>query len=328
MEVSGAIAKPKSRSIGADLFDIAKRIGLVGLAVTTVLSLLYFPWSTDNPLTPAEQLELEKYYASAYEEQGAIAAEENEDSAYVRIAKAAAEEDDIKGKVLDFSRTYGLTEKKVLDIGAGRGYLQDVLNDYTALDISPTAKRFFHKAFVLGTATHMPFKIGEFDAAWSIWVLEHIPNRESALVEMRRVIKDGGLLYLAPAWNCSPLRADGYPVRPYSDFGLAGKLIKASIPAQVYFSSISTAPVRLIRYTNWKVTASPMKFRYHRLVPNYQQYWMADSDAVNSLDRYETALWFRSRGDECLNCKGALEGFFEYGEPLIIRIHKTGAGAS
>jgi hypothetical protein len=71
-----------------------------------------------------------------------------------------------------------------------------------------------------------------------------------------------------------------------------------------------------------------MKFRDHRLVPNYQQYWMADSDAVNSLDRYETALWFRSRGDECLNCKGALEGFFEFGEPLIIRIHKTGAGAS
>ena len=74
------------------------------------------------------------------------------------------------------------------------------------------------------------FEQGEFDVAWSIWVLEHVPNPEAALVEMRRVVKNDGLLYLFPAWDCTPFAASGYNVRPYSDFGVAGKLEKASMP--------------------------------------------------------------------------------------------------
>ena len=44
--------------------------------------------------------------------------------------------------------------------------------------------------------------------------------------------------------------------------------------------------------------------RYSRLTPSYEVYWEADSDAVNSLDSQEAAIWFVSRGDECLNCDG------------------------
>jgi hypothetical protein len=39
-----------------------------------------------------------------------------------------------------------------------------------------------------------------------------------------------------------------------------------------------------------------------------------------SLDRFETYLWFRSRGDECLNCIGANDRFAELEAPLVIRI--------
>ena len=53
-----------------------------------------------------------------------------------------------------------------------------------------------------------------------------------------------------------------------------------------------------------------------------RQYWEPDSDAVNSIDSYEGALWFSSRGDECLNCGGAPMLLPMYG-PLIIRIHKS-----
>ena len=35
--------------------------------------------------------------------------------------------------------------------------------------------------------------------------------------------------------------------------------------------------------------------------PKHVNYWIADSDAVNSIDSYEAMLWFLSRGDECLN---------------------------
>ena len=73
----------------------------------------------------------------------------------------------------------------------------------------------------------MPFTDGDFDAIMSVWTLEHIPNPELALLEMRRVVKDGGYLILAPAWDCNEFAAHGYGVRPFSDFGWAGIVGKA-----------------------------------------------------------------------------------------------------
>jgi hypothetical protein len=59
--------------------------------------------------------------------------------------------------------------------------------------------------------------------------------------------------------------------------------------------------------------------RYRRVTPNYQEYWMADSDAVNSLDRAEMAMWFETRGDMCLNCERGWKRYLQAAGPLIIR---------
>ena len=313
-------ASSKPPGIIAILVDITWRLSLVALTLLVVMSLLYFPYSTDLPLSAAEQADLQKYYATAYQKEDA-GAEENSD--YVRAAKDAAEKANVLGNIQAFVQAFKLTDKKVLDIGAGRGYLQDVVNDYTGLDISPTAKRFFHKRFVHGSATLLPLNENEFDAVWTIWVFEHVPNPQAALLEMRRVTKDGGLLFLAPQWDCTPWAAEGYPVRPFSDFGWGGKLIKVSIPIQSALWQLSRPFVRFALYARWKATGGPTALRYRRLTPNYARYWMADSDAVNRLDQYETALWFLSRGDECLNCKGSLHGLAMNDEPLLIRIHKA-----
>ena len=291
------------------------------LAVTSVV---YFPYSTDSPLSAVEQSDLQKYYATAYQK-GESDAAGKDDSDYVLAAKKAAEKVDILGNIRAFVKYFGLQDKKVLDIGAGRGYLQDEVSDYTGLDISPTAKRFFHKRFVHGSATLMPLDENEFDAVWTIWVFEHVPNPQAALLEMRRVTKDGGVLFLDPQWDCTPWAAEGYSVRPFGDFGWRGKIIKASIATQSALWRLSRPLVRLELYALWKATAGPTTLHYRRLTPNYIHYWMADSDAVNRLDQYETALWFLSRGDECLNCKGSLHGLTMEDEPLLIRIHKAGA---
>jgi hypothetical protein len=66
----------------------------------------------------------------------------------------------------------------------------------------------------------------------------------------------------------------------------------------------------------------PTQLRYRRLTPNYEKYWVPDSDAVNSIDAHEALLWFQSRGDECLNCEGI--SIFIGSLPLIIRVHKSG----
>jgi len=220
------------------------------------------------------------------------------DTELARAAAAAAESLQIRERVARFVADHRLEHARVLEIGSGTGKLQDVVADYTGLDISPTAARFYHKPFVVGTATAMPFKAGEFDATWSIWVLEHIPNPEAALNEIRRVIKPGGFVYLQPAWDCVPWAADGYEARPYSDFGLYGKLVKASIPIRKSwkFRASYRVPIRLMR----SLGNGPTRLRYRRLTPNFREYWQADSDAVNSLHMFEVKRWFTSRGDEIL----------------------------
>lgn len=265
-----------------------------------VLTAAHFPYHTDAQIDAGDKKELKDFYAEAYDTNP-----KPEDAAYVTVATEAADRLNVKGAVEQFVQAFHLEHKKVLDVGAGRGYLQDIVPDYVGLDISPTARRFFHKPFVLGSATSLPFRDGEFDAVWTIWVLEHVPNPEQALSEMRRVVKPGGLLYLAPAWFCTRWAAQGYMVRPYSEFGLGGKVVKASIPLQMFSSPFYIYPTRLMRMAGARL-AGPTRFHYNLLTPNYDRYYQSDSDALNSMDPLEAMLWFESRGDKCLNCGSSL----------------------
>ncbi|MEP7364448.1 MAG: methyltransferase domain-containing protein [Acidobacteriota bacterium] len=312
------------QSVAGMLAEIGSRILIVAAVMAGGLALLYFPWEVDAPLTKSEMADLEKYYATAYADQGK-AKEEPVNSDYVRIAETFANGSNATEAVAYFAKMYGLHDQKVLDVGAGRGYLQDVVPDYTGLDISPSAVRFFHKKFVHASATYMPFQDSEFDAAWSIRVFEHVPNPEAALREIRRVVKDGGLILLSPAWDCRSWAADGYPVRPYGEFGVGGKLYKASLPLQEIASNYARVPIRFLREAAWRVAGGPTALHYRRMKPNYDKYWMADSDAVNILDRHEMAIWFTSRGDECLNCETAMTGWLDVDDALVIRVHKKAA---
>jgi hypothetical protein len=90
------------------------------------------------------------------------------------------------------------------------------------------------------------------------------------------------------------------------------------MPLGMYLSALSKPPVRLVRHAAWGISQAPTHLHYRRLTPNYKHYWMADSDAANSLDRYEMALWFLSRGDQCLNC----DGLANDNDALFIRVNK------
>jgi SAM-dependent methyltransferase len=301
-----------------------KRVTLSAVAVIFVIAALHFPYDSDAPLTRQELEAARKYYTEAYQKPATDNGPTSEyETKYIRVAEAAAKTFRIEERVAAFVRRFNLNDRPVLEIGSGRGYLQDFAQNYTGLDISPTVARFYHKKFVLGSATAMPFPDDSFDGVWSIWVFEHVPNPEQAFFEARRVTRDGGVLFLLPAWNCTPWAADGYVVRPYSDFSLYGKIIKASIPlrASPPFHFMALVPNRVVR--ELVARFGPTRLRYHRLTPNYEKYWMPDSDAVNSIDRHEAMLWFRSRGDECLNCAGV--SLFMASTPLIIRVHKSSA---
>jgi SAM-dependent methyltransferase len=224
-----------------------------------------------------------------------------------------------------FVSSYALHDKHCLEIGCGRGVFQDVVNHYTGVDLSHSVGADLHKPFFVCSATALPFAANAFDAVWSYAVLEHVPHPELALREMRRVLKPNGLLLLAPAWQCRPWAAQGYPVRPYSDFKLAGKLIKASIPLRdsVLFRAISVFPRRMQRLLIALCRRQPTHFSYRLLEPNYDHFWMSDADAVNSMDPFEAILWFASRGDSCLSPPTRLRQFFVRSGALVLQIHKN-----
>jgi SAM-dependent methyltransferase len=317
------------------LVEILMSLGITCLKVTVgyvlllaVLTAIHFPYQVDEAAPEKAPSITQSYYTDVYAASGdsskAASGEApltEAQSKYVQMAKEVIETERIVPKVTDFVQKYGLQEKRILDVGAGSGYLQDVVKDYVGLDVSSSARRYFHKPFVAASATSMPFRDNEFDAAWSVWVLEHVPKPEQALSEIRRVVKDGGVLYLKPTFACPWWLAQGYQVRPYSDFDIGGKVKKASLNvlASPYYRGASMMPIRWVRKMQTEWAGTPSRLHYTLLEPNYKEYWVADSDAINNLDYYEMLLWFTTRGDECLNC--AAEPIWDAGD-LVIRIHK------
>lgn len=303
------------------------------LPIVIALTILHFPYDTDPPPRPHARPSGENsaheptraaerstnFYEAAYDQAKRLRRGMN----YEATAKRAADTFNIEKLVREFVSQYNLEQKKVLEVGSGRGYLQDLVQDYTGLDLSPSAAKFYHKPFVIGSATRMPFADSSFDAIWTIWVLEHIREPERALLEMRRVLRPQGLIFLYVAWNCKPWAADGFEVRPYSDFNWRGRLVKASIPirASPLFQITYGVPTRLIRWLQYSVGVST-SLHYRRLDPNYEVYWQPDSDAAVSLESFEVYLWFLNKGDECLNCTTAFRELLTTRNPLIIRVRK------
>lgn len=91
----------------------------------------------------------------------------------------------------------------VLDVGCGDGsaYQQIVTNrasSYTGVDISDTAvkeaKKRGLRALTIKDASDLPFETATFDCVLAFEVLEHLFDPASALREMKRTLKPGGLL--------------------------------------------------------------------------------------------------------------------------------------
>lgn len=222
---------------------------------------------------------------------------------YTRSCKCSPSDHPQSHLVKQFVAKYVLPDGRCLEIGAGGGAFQDQVANYVGIDISERVGHFFHKPFVVASANELPFSDNVFDAVWSVETLEHVPNPERALLEIRRVLRGEGYLLLSPAWYCRPWAAKGYAVRPWSDFDWQGKLIKASIP--IRNSIIWRAPRvllwRLWRFVQFLHRGQPTSFYYRKLNPDYEHNWTSDSDAVNSMDPFECILWFVSRGDRCLS---------------------------
>ncbi len=139
----------------------------IPVATVAVLAALHFPYAADEPSSKepvAIADDAQDYYEEIYSPAAASESDDSNDHEYVQIGQSANENKGIVEAVSEFVAEYGLSDAKVLEVGAGSGQLQDIVHDYTGLDIAAGARRYFHKKFVAGSATALPFADDEFDA--------------------------------------------------------------------------------------------------------------------------------------------------------------------
>lgn len=98
-----------------------------------------------------------------------------------------------------------LSGKKVLDLGAGPGYLTWKLDEFlanrgldgrdviTACDLFPEQFRYDRLTCVFGDfAEKLPFDDAAFDIVLCMEVIEHTPDQKHLMAEIARVLKPGG----------------------------------------------------------------------------------------------------------------------------------------
>lgn len=101
------------------------------------------------------------------------------------------------------------TRREILEVGCGAGGMLTPLSRYgrvTGIDISHEYMRYCrergHQRVVTGSGYELPFADDSFDLVALFDVIEHIPDDERVLSEVRRVLKPGGKVFLSvPAYQ-------------------------------------------------------------------------------------------------------------------------------
>jgi SAM-dependent methyltransferase len=102
---------------------------------------------------------------------------------------------DIVGWVLDLARlSPGM---RVLDAGCGNGLYLRALRDRQAMAVGCDTsmgmlRAASHRALLNADITALPLRDGAVDVALAIHMLYHVPSRQAAISELRRVVAAGG----------------------------------------------------------------------------------------------------------------------------------------
>jgi ubiquinone/menaquinone biosynthesis C-methylase UbiE len=88
--------------------------------------------------------------------------------------------------------------KKILDIGCGIGYFEEMLPELNIVGLDSSkealeeAKKRSGKKFVLGNAEHLDFPEGSFDGVFTVTTLEFLEGYKKAVDEVAGILGPGG----------------------------------------------------------------------------------------------------------------------------------------
>lgn len=88
-----------------------------------------------------------------------------------------------------------LPHGKIVDVGCGVGHGTRYLEprDSVGVDIDPQVLAGQSRPTVVADMRALPFSAGTFDGAISVHAIEHVPDPERAIAELRRVVRPGGV---------------------------------------------------------------------------------------------------------------------------------------
>lgn len=113
------------------------------------------------------------------------------------------------GRILSVLEDVNLAHKRILDLGAGSGYLSWKLHDwlqerrmepeaFTACDRYPDLHKFDKVECVKGDLTQeLPFEDASFDLVVCMNAVEHVPNQLHLFGELGRIVRFGGRALVA-----------------------------------------------------------------------------------------------------------------------------------
>jgi Methyltransferase domain len=192
----------------------------------------------------------------------------------------------------------GMKDVRSLEIGYGKGPLQGTGDGHVALDYSFIALRLYIDPQYLrarAMAARLPFRDGSFSFVFTVAALEHVPDADVSprCIEM---LKPGGVAYVSPACHAAQYNCEGIPVRPYVDFTLRQRLVRLSLPIRTksWVKALNTLPGRAARRTSSRLRRGPTNLHFKRLRPlrpDYERFWISDSDAVFRLNSHEGCLF-------------------------------------
>jgi len=115
---------------------------------------------------------------------------------------------DVRAKELDYVLPFIEPGMRVLEIGGGTGYQANLIAKSGAavvsIDVAPPPSGESYFPVMMYDGRTLPFEDSSFDVVFSSCVLEHIPDLQKTLSEIRRVMKVNGLaihVLPTPAWR-------------------------------------------------------------------------------------------------------------------------------